>query len=242
MSLLGEVIFVWMLTIPADAPPKIERPAHQPTVELGRYVAMVGECWQCHTEGFDKSKLSKPGLFGGGFELRDPEGRTLFGPNLTPDPTGLGGRGWSEAQFLSVMRDGVTPDGRVLRWPMPRYRYSDDIELRALWKYLASVPKVERQNREGTAPEQRASDTKDPELLWSRVGCVACHGERAPFADKLAAAKDKPVEEIARWIRHAQELKPGTQMPTFAAVLTEAQALALAEWVKQRQALRVSGR
>lgn len=233
VTLMGELIFVWFLTIPHDAPVKIERPAHEPSVELGRYFADVGECWQCHTDGFSKSKRSKPGQYSGGFQMADHQGRTIITSNLTPDDTGLGGRKWSVEQFITAMRDGVTPDGRVLRMPMPRYRYADDVELRALWAYLQSLPKVSRTNQAGTAPELRASESMDPAVLWSALGCNACHGAGAPYAAKIAGAKDKPTEEVARWIRHAPEVKPGTQMPTFAALINDAQAQALAEWVKQ---------
>jgi mono/diheme cytochrome c family protein len=61
--------------------------------------------------------------------------------NLTPDPvTGLGA--WSERDFMRSIREGQRPDGTALRRPMPwqNLREMTDIELRALWLYLRSLP------------------------------------------------------------------------------------------------------
>jgi mono/diheme cytochrome c family protein len=238
LSLAGKVIFVWMLGIPIDTPTRIEIPPRGPTPEYGRYVAMVGECWQCHTPGFDKSKLEKPGLYGGGFEFRDADGRTLYSSNLTPHTTGLGGRRWTLEQFTAALRAGVTPDGRILRAPMPRFRYADDVEIAAVWAFLGTLAPVDRSNRAGTAAEARVSGTTDPQLLWSELGCVACHGEKGQYREKIQAAAGKSVDQVARWIRHPEAEKPGTQMPTFASVVDEDRALLLAVWVQKMAVAR----
>jgi mono/diheme cytochrome c family protein len=236
VSLLGEAIFVWALRIPWDTPVSLPTPPRAATVEYGRYMATVEECWQCHTEGFDKDKVKGPLFYAGGFEFKDEAGRTVYSPNLTFDETGLGGRHLSLAQFARELREGITPDGRILRMPMPRFRYSEDEEIEGIWKYLQSLPRVRRDNRKGTQPEAFASDEADPEKLFTQLGCVACHGETGLYKEKIKQSIGKDVAEVARWIRHPEQIRPGTQMPTFADLLDEKRALALATWVQARAA------
>ncbi|MBN2115721.1 MAG: c-type cytochrome [Anaerolineales bacterium] len=53
---------------------------------------------------------------------------------------------WSEADFMSTIRTGVTPDGRELRlryMPWTSYRFMSDDELKAVWVYLQSLPSLE---------------------------------------------------------------------------------------------------
>jgi mono/diheme cytochrome c family protein len=60
-------------------------------------------------------------------------------PNLTP-----GGQlnGWSEAQFVSAMRTGVTPSGHRMSAAMPWELTGQltDEELGAIFAYLQSLP------------------------------------------------------------------------------------------------------
>jgi len=115
----------------ADKTPAIPYPAVVPpgaTAEYGAYLASFTGCQGCH--GF--------GLSGG----------RVFGPpgvppasNLTPDPaTGIAS--WTEADFFKAMRQGVRPDGRAIDpfMPWPYLGGMTDDELRAIWRYLRSVP------------------------------------------------------------------------------------------------------
>ena len=56
---------------------------------------------------------------------------------------------WNEADFLRLMRTGQRPDGRQLHRMMPWKSYSamQDVELRAVWTYLRSLPPVEGRTR-----------------------------------------------------------------------------------------------
>ena len=66
----------------------------------GAYVFDIGGCASCHT---------KDEHLAGGVELVTPFG-TFYGPNISPDKYfGIGG--WTNAQFISAMREGVSPDG-----------------------------------------------------------------------------------------------------------------------------------
>jgi len=62
-------------------------------------------------------------------------------PNLTPDPaTGL--TGWSEADFVHLMRTGLRPDGTQVDSLMPWHVFQrmTDQELSGVWAYLRNLP------------------------------------------------------------------------------------------------------
>jgi cytochrome c553 len=99
--------------------------AREPTPEYGRYLADVSGCHGCHGHGLSGGRVAGP-------------------PNLPPasnlTPAGIGE--WSEADFLRAMREGRRPNGTALDEFMPWRTYARmaDAELRALWRYLRSVP------------------------------------------------------------------------------------------------------
>lgn len=99
-------------------------PAEGATVEYGRYLVSISTCRDCH--GVE--------LAGGQAGPGDP-----IGPNLTP-----GGemQGWTEADFVTLMRSGRRPDGRQVDpfMPWPVYHNMTDTELGAIWAYLQSLP------------------------------------------------------------------------------------------------------
>jgi hypothetical protein len=66
--------------------------------------------------------------------------------NLTPDSaTGIGK--WSEADFVRTMRTGLTPSGDSLNPFMPwkQNRRMTDDDLRAIYRYLRSIPPADNQ-------------------------------------------------------------------------------------------------
>ena len=106
------------------------RPA--PSVEYGRYLATISGCHGCHGNGLSGGRVAGP-------------------PNLPPasnlTPTGLGS--WSEKDFVTALRDGKRPDGRVLNEFMPWKSFAKmtDPELTAIWLYLKSVPSKDTGNK-----------------------------------------------------------------------------------------------
>lgn len=108
---------------PADVPATL-------TPEYGKYLADVGGCTGCHG----------PGLSGGAMGPGKPAA------NLTA--TGIGG--WTEEDFLRAMREGMRPnktpiDSLVMPWPL--VGKMSDLELRAVWAFLKTVPAKEFGNR-----------------------------------------------------------------------------------------------
>jgi cytochrome c5 len=90
------------------------------SVEYGKYFS--GICETCH--GSDLRGAQPP---------QDPE--SPFAPDLTQSGELVG---WTEQDFITAMRTGVTPSGRTLAESMPVEifkKYPDD-ELRGLWMYL----------------------------------------------------------------------------------------------------------
>jgi mono/diheme cytochrome c family protein len=114
-------------TIDHQAAHAVEPPAAEVSLAFGEH--LVATCRGCHNP-----KLS------GGKMQGDPNMPIVA--NLTPDATGL--RSWTEADFIRAMREGRRPDGSAIAEAMPWKAYArmTDVELRALWLYLRSVPAV----------------------------------------------------------------------------------------------------
>lgn len=96
------------------------------SVEYGRYLAQVGGCMGCHG----------PGLSGGKIPGTPPEWK----PATNISPRGIGS--WTEADFFRALREGRRPDGTPIDTIMPwkrTARMTDD-EIRAVWRFLESVP------------------------------------------------------------------------------------------------------
>lgn len=232
LTLVGKLMLTYVGGLGVHGEPSgVPVPPKAPTVEYGRYMTQVLDCATCHTEGFGDDKMHGPGAFAGGFELVDPTGTKIWSKNITPDEaTGIGR--WSVDDFERAIARGVTPDGYLVRKPMPLFSRLDRTDAEAIYAYLRTVPKVTRANTPGGAPLRRPSAGDPPELLFTSLGCVTCHGASSPHRDKLANAVSKPDEAVADWILDPQATRPGSIMPSFKSVLTRDEALALARYAK----------
>ena len=132
---------------PEDRPAGPRRaPPRGPTPEYGEYLARsVGLCADCHTpHGGIRSQADMDRLFAG--QAEPPESFPANPDNLTPDSaTGIGG--WSEEDFLRTIRTGVNPEGDTLHPFMSwrQYRRMTEDDLRAIYRYLRTVPSVEHE-------------------------------------------------------------------------------------------------
>ncbi|WPZ33707.1 c-type cytochrome [Thalassobaculum sp. OXR-137] len=114
-------------------------------VERGAYLMnAVAACGNCHTpfgpQGPDMSKALSGRL------MEDNAVWTVYASNITPDmETGIGG--WSDAEIVRAIREGVRPDGSVIGPPMPigLYRGMSDADAMALVAYLRSLPAVKNE-------------------------------------------------------------------------------------------------
>lgn len=148
---------------PTNSPGRLSAEARR-----GERLVAIGGCHDCHTplkvgsddrlipdmprmlsghpERFEVPKSSRlPVLWGmvaGSMKtaFTGPWG-TSYATNLTPDrETGLGD--WTEQQFIDAMRTGQHRGrGRPILPPMPVAQHTD-VELKAIWAYLRSVPAI----------------------------------------------------------------------------------------------------
>ncbi|GAB3340064.1 hypothetical protein GCM10027299_53170 [Larkinella ripae] len=112
---------------------------------FGRYVADgLGTCYACHSADFTKQDAIHPelsaGYYGGGNEMKTPEGKPIFTANLTFDKTGIGQK-YTKQQFIQAVKACVRPDGSLLRAPMFPHLMTD-YEAGAIYEYLKTVPKI----------------------------------------------------------------------------------------------------
>ncbi len=96
------------------------------TMEYGRYLVSIAGCQLCHGAGFS-----------GGPSTAGPGG----GPppaNITPE----GLKAYDEAAFFVALREGKRPGGAKIDSAMPWSVYGKmtDDEIRAVWKFLQTVP------------------------------------------------------------------------------------------------------
>lgn len=145
-GVLGLALF-WFLTIPATVPASALG-AHQPNLENGKTMFYAGGCASCHaTPGQDdKTRL------GGGLGLKSPFG-TFYVPNISSDPKdGIGN--WTEAQFVTAMMKGTSPDGTHYfpAFPYTSYRLMNVADLRDLLAYTKTLPAVQGKVRDHDVP------------------------------------------------------------------------------------------
>jgi len=136
LAALGGAAF-WFLTIPQTVSAAALGP-HQPDLENGRTMFIAGGCSGCHAvpEAEDKTRL------GGGLALKSPFG-TFYVPNISPDRRdGIGA--WSEADFVTALSRGTSPDGRHYfpAFPYTSYQRMRPDDMRDLFAYLKTLPVV----------------------------------------------------------------------------------------------------
>jgi mono/diheme cytochrome c family protein len=116
-------------------------------VKWGEYVALYRvECYTCHSNDFTTVDFINPekskGFFGGGNKFKMPDGSTIYSRNLTMDEeTGIGK--WTEEEFVRTVKTGIVPNGQpAVRPPMKPYTDLTDGEVKAIYAYLKTLPKI----------------------------------------------------------------------------------------------------
>jgi mono/diheme cytochrome c family protein len=104
-------------------------PAEGPSSEYGDYLVKIADCRTCHGDQLSGMQPPDPG--------------SPLSPNITPG--GEIGK-WDLQQFITTMRSGITPTGKILNHKyMPWLgigRLNDDA-LQAIFHYLQTQPKIE---------------------------------------------------------------------------------------------------
>jgi cytochrome c553 len=109
----------------------VSAPARGVTIDYGKYLMDTNDCRTCHGQELAGGKFPDPTI-------------PIITPNLTPGSE-LGF--WTEEQFMNAIRTGTTPSGHNLdpeHMPWQVYKLFTDDELKAIWMYLQSLPKLEQ--------------------------------------------------------------------------------------------------
>ena len=134
MTLVKDITFIPAELIPHNDARPIT-PEVGATPEYGAYLTQ--SCHVCH--GMTMSGGVIPG-----FPSSWPPAPNLTLGDGSVLPT------WSEQDFITALRTGMTPTGVELRseyMPWNSYKFMSDDELKAVWLYLQSLPKVAYGNR-----------------------------------------------------------------------------------------------
>jgi mono/diheme cytochrome c family protein len=165
-------------------------------LERGKYlVDTIAGCGNCHSPRDKEGNFIKGKEFSGAFVITDP-GFKAYAKNITPDrETGIGS--WTPQQIATAIREGKTPDGKLLGPPMSFEFYRDisDEDVDAIVAYMRTVPAVRNQVPAseyyaplppaygppvGHVPEvPREDQVRYGEYLAGPVGhCMDCHTPR----------------------------------------------------------------
>jgi mono/diheme cytochrome c family protein len=211
-------------TAPIKAPDTTDKVAY------GRYLAA------CHSGDFKKMNDREPEksfrYFGGGNGMPDLTGKVIYTANLTPDAeTGLGK--WTEDQFVKAVREGVRPDGRIIRYPMSRRPEFTESEVKAIWAYFKSLPPIKHDVARNFDDLGGAALTEG-KAIYNKYGCVACHTETGIGAGDVTKAKvNFPADSLLQaWIRNPASFRPLTKMPSFQGIIKDEEYAPLIAYVR----------
>jgi len=145
-SFLAKFLTNMQLVKPMPFHNSVPEPDTTDKVKWGEYVCLYRvECYTCHSSDFTTDDFIYPekskGFFGGGNKFAMPDGTTMHSLNITmDDETGIGK--WTEDQFVKAVKTGIVPSGPALRPPMKPFVYLSDGEVRAIYAYLKTIPKI----------------------------------------------------------------------------------------------------
>ncbi|MBI3458101.1 MAG: cytochrome c [Candidatus Rokubacteria bacterium] len=165
-------------------------------VARGKYIFGAAAGCGCHTD----PARAEPGktLNAGGRRYDGPFG-TVYSANITPDPqTGIGQ--WTDDQMITAIRLGRRPNGERLIpvHPYPVFNGMAEADLRALVRYLRSVPPVHRPNE----PKKIAVPLFESVFLPAWLAAFAAREVPPPAAPSSGVARG---EYLVRAVSHCGE-------------------------------------
>jgi mono/diheme cytochrome c family protein len=132
LNVLGNIVKAYMIN---PVGPTGEVPVSvkaDTSAAYGKYLVLsVGECAGCHTKR-DLSGAYQGALLAGGGPMNG-----LLPPNLTNDSAGRIFT-WTQQQFINRFRKGKLIETSEMPWT--NFKRMDDDELKAIYKYLKTVP------------------------------------------------------------------------------------------------------
>lgn len=145
-TLLGKLLLPMFSLGPKRTPGAAHvPPADAPSLARGAYlVESVAVCLSCHSE-VDLATFRPTPPLGGGSSMGQPspagDGSMFYTPNLTSHPTGITGR-LDEDAFVARMRAGRVYPYSIMPWE--QLSRMTDADLRSVYRYLRSLPPVDR--------------------------------------------------------------------------------------------------
>jgi mono/diheme cytochrome c family protein len=221
-ALIGLAVF-WVLTIPSTLPASALS-ARSADMANGKEMFYAGGCASCHAVPGQEDRTR----LGGGLGLKSPFG-TFYVPNISPDPNDGIGK-WSEAEFVTAMQKGTSPDGRHYfpAFPYPSYQRMRLDDVRDLFAFVKTLPAVSGKVRDHDVPfpfnvrrllggwkllfldgKPFEADRSKP-AAWNRGAylvngpghCAECHSPRNPLGGIVAAQRfaGGPNPEGEGWV------------------------------------------
>jgi mono/diheme cytochrome c family protein len=146
LAVVGAAAF-WIVTMPATVSASALG-SHTPDLGNGKTMFYAGGCAACHAtpNQEDKTRL------GGGLPLKTIFG-TFYPPNISSDPKdGIGS--WNEANFVTAMWKGTSPDGSHYYpvFPYTSYQQMKLEDVRDLFAYMKTLPAIAGKVRDHDLP------------------------------------------------------------------------------------------
>lgn len=145
LSLLSKMLmnFVFKPTQMPSSP--VARPDTSNLVALGEYVVNRQiACYACHSADFKTINEMEPvksgGYLGGGNPMLNMQGETVYSTNITFDETGIAS--YTEEEFIRAVKEGKKRNGQMVRYPMIPHAQLTDTEVKGIYAYLQTVPKI----------------------------------------------------------------------------------------------------
>src|SRR6202023_1495879 len=139
-------VFWWLTATQATL--AVTEPFHRPNLANGLTAFNAGGCSSCHAVPAQPDRLK----LGGGLAVPSPFG-TFYVPNISPDMTDGIGR-WSEANFVTAVVKGTSPEGAHYfpAFPYPSYQHAKLEDIRDLFAYLKTLAPVPGKVRNHDVP------------------------------------------------------------------------------------------
>ncbi len=234
-------LVVWrtLFFSPGEYQPDATQPAEW---NRGAYLVQgLGHCMACHApRNAWGATSSEPDFSGGLIPMQ-----RWYAPSLSASGE-AGVQDWSLDEVVQLLRDGHSPKGSALG-PMAGVvagstQHLDEADLRAMGRYLQSLPRVDVQAPEGERAQPRVLAMG--ERLYSKQ-CASCHGEQGqsekPGFPSLTENRTVTMPSSANLVQTILHggYAPTTRgnpapygMPPFAQDLNDEQIAAIASYVR----------
>jgi mono/diheme cytochrome c family protein len=146
VALAAFAVYWWLTSTPLAF--AVTASVYTPDVANGQTIFNAGGCSSCHAVPNQPDRLK----LGGGLPIPSPFG-TFHAPNISADPDDGIGR-WSETDFINAVMKGISPEGTHYfpAFPYTSYAHARVSDVRDLFAYLKTLPKVAGKARDHDVP------------------------------------------------------------------------------------------